>query len=207
MWQTQEQGYNIWQINHKFSEENMRNKAIFFALVICLLIGCGTAQKSTMEVQDDEQLMGNIEVDSSIDNSAFELTGDFIIFRNVDTAKFQDFSPKDDDGMYCIGLNKKTNMTQFSCYGSAAPVKTDVQAEFSSDIYYEIKDLIFKNQIEPYEFKTDENKKRIDSIEPYYIYFNYQYDGIHWKSIGINTPANIDVIISRLDELAEIAIK
>lgn len=142
----------------------------------------------------------NSSFENTIDNSEYEQLSEISIYIDAVLSNSSFFYPGKHSGAYKLEYNKNTDMLHFEYYtfGPDGNYKDHATADFSGDIFFEIKGMIFENQITTYEFKTDTNGKRIDSTEPYYITFDR-------NEVGINTPENIEQIIKRLEVLLQSA--
>lgn len=177
--------------------------------------GGDTADNSFYDTAEStEESIESAEAESveKIDNTEYEAVETIHIYLEAEISQsMYDYIPSSYGAWYQISINKDTNMAGFSYYGfnydpgNVTHTNDTAQAQFSGDIFYEIKDMLYKNQISPYEFPTDENGKRIDKVEPTYVMISYEYDGIHVKYIGIKKPDNMDEIVTRLNELVQIA--
>ena len=188
---------------------NLLMSLLLVALIInIVLIGKLLAIMSDQDVNNDAQsTIANKILDtpitseeaSTINNSEYENISEIQIYIDAKMTDSRYYPSGGCFGGYNIYFEEKTNTMRFQyyTYNSEGNYDEIVQADFSADVFYEIKNLIFENQIMPYNFKTDVNGKRIDSIEPYFITIAER----NHAGIGIETPQNLDLIIAKLEEI------
>lgn len=189
----------------------MRNKVPIIVLSILLAISMALnivlvlrIQKDTASI-DDDVLSSQESETVNVDNSEYEDLKRIIVYVNADLSSIRYFgNPEVYDCYYSMAISENGETMNFSCVESGKP---GVSANYSIEVFNEIKEMLYRNQIEPYYFSTDSNGKVIEGVEPYYIQLDYGRNLIYENGMytDIVTPSNIDEIMSKLNELKQSA--
>lgn len=176
----------------------MKKHGLFFFITILLcvgVVGCG----SGLEEADDSGIEENL-------NAQYENVTSIQCIENYNA-----YENTSGDGYYVLELQtRQPEKCRFYYLGPkyVAPVGwhngTDAEGEFTPEKYYEIKELLFKRQIIPYEIPSDENGKLISVTEPYMFTFMYTDENNRYQQVYF-IPENIDEVMAELFKLIEIS--
>ena len=184
----------------------MKNKALLLVILLLTLsiTACG---RETTEITSGS---GETAI-SGVDNSEYEQVDSIFIYTKVDTKEmYVDHYPRTYAASYLLTLDDKNKTCSFNYQSEEYPkygrMMYDVvrDTDFSEEVFYEIKEMIYDTQIQQFEFTFDENKMRVDTIEPYCIYLSYETDG-RFHILPIKTPENIEQIMDRLNEMVSVS--